>query len=309
MEKKLLDNMLEIIRINDNKKNILNNMLKLELEDKTDSLEYINYIDFYKRLSSNLINTINKLDTRERLIIGREICRLNPIIYQPINLKDTITNTDKFIVLKKTLVDLGSNFMILYQDDEEELLKKERVREEMEYCYSMYGYSPDIEETLIDSDLVNHYMVSDFTNVLYSQINNTLNNEISKDKKLELLKLKYNTIFLVPNIESRALQTSFLIPNTPRLTDKHSIIDTGIVYKDYVNKLDSVMVKYLEDSINISNPNDTIDLIFIKTYASILNDTELFDLIQIDNNTINDVLKQSRILSKNNSILRSYNRI
>ena len=326
MEKELLDNMLEIIRINNNKISILNRMLELEKNNKLDSSEYINFVDLYKRVSSNLVKIKDNLDIKERLIIARTMCRLNPIMCETITFKETISNKDDhFLVFKKTLIDLGSELMILYQEDRRELIKKE-----LAYVYSLFGVSSGIEEPKIDSELVNHYMVCDYTNSLYSQINNLLNNETLEQKdKDKLLKLKYNTIFFAPNIETRAIQTAFLIPNNPRLTDQNAIVDTGMDYYDYINKLDSVMIELLEDTINnslhYSNLNNTnnnlIDLLFMKAYASLLNDTELLDLIQLDKTNANsnnyimlsemiqDVLDQSKIISRNNPKLRMYGRI
>ncbi len=173
-------------------------------------------------------------------------------------------------------------------------------------------------------------MVCDYTNVLYSQINDLLNTDMLTDYgRLNLLKMKYNLIFIAPNIEFRAIQSAFLISEFPKLIDREDIFDSGIKYSDYLNKLDSVMVNSLENEIYSSlhtknmnkGPIRLADLVFIKTFASILNDTELLDYIEVDktyansNNylksveLIEDSLDKARLLSLKNNDLRKYSRI
>ena len=327
MERELLDKMLEIIEINKNKKEILNNMADLELNGMSETNEYINLINLYKRLASNLIKIIREIDINDSLIITRTISRLNPVLYQAITFDDILDKADdQYLSFKKLFVDLGAKLLVLYKEDAQDQLKKE-----IAYVCALFGIDvSDEDEIEVDTELINDYMTSDFTNVLYSEIVKLLNfANISLENKKELLKLKYNLIYLAPNIESRAIETAFSIPDVPRLTDINKIIDTGIDYSEYLNKLDGIMIELLDFLVNnclhMSNMNnkslELIDLVFIKTYASTLNNSELLDLISLDktnvnsknyiiaSNLIEEALNQSRIEVKNNSKIRMYGRI
>jgi len=326
MDKELYEKMLKIIKLNKCKKHLLNDMAILELENKDNSDDYISLINLYKRVSSDLDKVIPELDTKEKLIITRVISRLNPVLYQPITLNDSLTNTDdQILIFKKTFIDLGSPLMVLY-NDKEEMLKNQLI-----YAYSTLGIDITIsEEEKIDSELVNYYMTSDFTNVLYSEVSNICNfGGFTKKFKRELLKLKYNLIYLAPNLEKRALKTAFSIPDVPSLTDCDAIIDTGINYKKYLSELDGIMIDLLDHSINAClhesdmnvTPIDLINLLFIKTYAALISDTELLDCITIETTNANsdnyfmavELIKESLNHSKqeaeNNAKLRKNRRI
>ena len=327
MEQELLDKMLEIIEINKNKKEILNNMADLELNGMSETNEYINLINLYKRLASNLIKIIREIDINDSLIITRTISRINPVLYQSITFDDILDKVDdQYLNFKRLFIDLGSKLLILYKEDAQDQLKKE-----IAYVCALFGIDvSDEDEIEVDTELINDYMTSDFTNVLYSEIVKLLNfANISLENKKELLKLKYNLIYLAPNIESRAIETAFSIPDVPRLTDINKIIDTGIDYSEYLNKLDGIMIELLDFLVNnclhMSNMNnkslELIDLVFIKTYASTLNNSELLDLISLDKTNVNsknyiiasslieEALNQSKIEVKNNSKIRMYGRI
>ena len=324
MEKELLDKLLEIIELNKSKKKVINNMAKLEMENKIDSEEYINQIDFYKRLSSKLVKTIDNIDIKDELIMTRVISRLNPSLYEPQSMGDIISSdNDDTVVYRKLIVDLGSNLMTLYQETPQQTMSQQLVN-----TLAMFGFEIEIvNENKINQDEVNYYMCSDLTNSLYSAVSSFLEKkELDNNTKEKLLRIKYNLIYMSPNLERRAIQTAFSIPSKPRLAVIDEIINTGMEYKDYLSTLDSIVISYLENVITASlhessmnNQNiDLIDLIFIKAYAILLNDKELIDCILLDvtnansmnyiicSNIIKETLKDSRNDLESNSKIRKY---
>lgn len=326
MEKSLLDRELEIIKVNNGKKKLLNQMLELDYVGLIDSEDYLTKIDLYKRLSSRAKKLIDDLDEKQKLLIISNIRRLNKEVLIGATLKDAISKkSDGYIVLQRTMIDLGLELTQLYRENRAEKLKRELVN----VC-SMYGVELEDEIKTADEWLINHYMVCDYTNVLYSQISELLKSEKLTDiGRLNLLKMKYNLIFIASNMETRAIQNAFLISDNPRLIDRNDIYESGIEYRDYLNKLDSIMVSFLENdiysSLHIKNMNRQpiclADLIFIKTYASILSDDELLDCIELDKTLANssnylksielieDSFSKAKARILNNNDLRKFSRI
>ena len=328
MEKKLLDMESDLININSNKKKLLSIMLELEYNGLEDSKEYFNNVDLYKRPTSMGVRLIDELDEKEKLRIISHLRRLNKEALYKVSLKDVISKkSDGYIIAQRTIMDLGAEIEQLYTENRTEKLKRELVR----VC-STYDLDIDMDEDICvpDEVLVNHYMVCDYTNVIYTQINELLGTDILTDYgRLNLLKMKYNLLFLAPNIETRAIENAFDISDSPRLVDRNDIYDSGIKFRDYLSKLDNVMVTNLEKELYSSlhkknmkrGPISLADLVFIKTYASILSDTELLDYVEVDktyansNNylrsveLIEDSLDKARIRSQKNYELRKYTRI
>ncbi|MBE6158990.1 MAG: hypothetical protein E7159_04115 [Firmicutes bacterium] len=328
MEATLLEKESQILNINSCKKHLLQQMLELEYNGLIDSKEYSTNFNFYKKLTSMLLEEVDNLDEKEKLMIISHLRRLNKETLKAISLKDLICKKgDEFVIAQRTILDLGAELEQLYTENRKEKLKRELVR----VC-STYDIAMDMDEDLCvpDEELVNHYMVCDYTNVVYSQINDLLNSDIISDLgRFHLLKMKYNLIFVAPNIETRAIESAFYISDNPRLVDRHYIYDSGIKFGDYLSKLDNVMVTKLERELYTSlhlksmkrGPIRLSDLVFIKTYASILSDTELLDYVEVDktyansNNylrsveLIEDSFDKARIRSQKNYDLRKYTRI
>lgn len=324
MEKELLDKLLEIIELNKSKKKVINNMARLEMANEIDKEEYINQIDFYKRLSSKLAKITDNINVEDELVMTKVISRLNPSFYEPTFMGDIISsNNDDTVVYRKLLVDLGSRLMTLYQESPQQTINQQIVN-----VLAMFGLEVEISnENNINEEEVNYYMCSDLTNSLYSAINSFLKKEnLDKNTKESLLRIKYNLIYIAPNLERRAIQTAFSIPSKPRLANIDEIVSTGMKYEDYLSTLDSIIIDYLESIIttslhesNMNNqPIDLIDLIFIKAYVLLLNDKELIDCISLDitnansinyiirSNIIKEVLKESRNDLENNIKIRKY---
>ncbi len=328
MEKTLLDIESELLNINSNKKKLLCKMLELEYNGLADSKKYFNNVDLYKRLTSMGVRLIDELDEKEKLKIISHLRRLNKESLYKFSLKDIISKkSDDYIIAQRTIIDLGAELEQLYTENRTEKLKRELIR----VC-SSYDLDIDMGDDMCvpDDVLVNHYMVCDYTNVIYTQINELLGTDILTDYgRLNLLKMKYNLIILAPNIETRAIESAFDISDSPRLVDRSDIYDSGIKFRDYLSKLDNVMVTNLEKELYTSlhkknmnrGPISLADLVFIKTYASILSDTELLDYVEVDktyansNNylrsveLIEDSFDKARIRSKKNYDLRKYTRI
>ncbi len=286
MEATLLEKESQILNINSCKKELLQQMLELEYNGLIDSEEYSTNFNFYMKLTSMLLEEVDSLDEKEKLMIISHLRRLNKETLKVVSLKDLISKkSDEFVIAQRTILDLGAELEQLYTENRKEKLKRELVR----VC-STYDIAMDMEKDLCvpDEELVNHYMVCDYTNVVYSQINELLNSDIISDLgRFHLLKMKYNLIFIAPNIETRAIESAFYISDNPRLVDRHYIYDSGIKFGDYLSKLDNVMITNLEkelySSLHIKHMNggpiSLADLVFIKTYASILSDTELRDYV------------------------------
>lgn len=328
MEKTLLDIESELLNNNTNKKKLLKEMLELEYFGMENSEEYLTKVDLYKRLTSIEIRLVDELDDKEKLKIISHLRRLNKDVLYRISLKDAISiKNDNYLIIQRTIIDLGSELTQLYHENRTEKLKRELIR-----ACSTYDLNIDMDEDICvpDEVLVNHYMVCDYTNVIYAQINELLGTDILTDYgRLNLLKMKYNLIILAPNIETRAIENAFDISDSPRLVDRNDIYDSGIKFRDYLSKLDNVMVTNLEKELYTSlhkknmnrGPISLADLVFIKTYASILSDTELLDYVEVDktyansNNylrsveLIEDSFDKARIRSKKNYDLRKYTRI
>ena len=323
MEKELLDKTLEIIELNKRKKDIINLMSGLDFDDKTDTDDYYNYINLYKRTCSTYNKKIEDLDLEDRYNIEHYILELNPVFNKQRPFSHILSSSDdKYISFRRMFIDLGSKLLLLYVNQPKSALQQ---------ALSLLGLSiGDYEmQTDIDDDYVNGCMVSDFTNVLYTEINRFLNCNLSKENKELLMKLKYNLIFLAPPIEQRAIITGFDIPNVPHLVDKDTIYDTGLNYQEYTTELDSVMSRWLEALIHscLNNTNfnikslDLLDIVFIKAFASTLEDYELLDYLQVKHNNVNSVnfinavnlineaLNQSKAAAIKNKELRQYSRI
>lgn len=322
MEKKLVNRMLEIIKINEKKKSILDLMKDLELNDQLNTEEYYNYADLYKRICRDYNNILNVTDEDECNEIRNSILILNPILTRQLPFSSIIeSDNKKYLTLKRINVDLGAKLIRLYNNQEESALKN---------AFSMLGIEIDIEtENDVDTDLTNECMASDFSNVLYTELVKSIDNTTSKEQKEKLLKMKYNLIYFSPFIERRALLTSFDIPKYPHLVNSEIIYETGLNYDQYNGEFDGIMLNWLEALIKkcIFDHNfnegtiDLTDLVFLKTFAACLDDSELLDCICVEGNNacstkcleaidiINDTLDQCKLDSMKNKTYRKYNNI
>ena len=179
MEKTLLDIESELLNNNTNKKKLLKEMLELEYFGMENSEEYLTKVDLYKRLTSMGVRLIDELDEKEKLKIISHLRRLNKDVLYRISLKDAISiKSDNYLIIQRTIIDLGSELTQLYHENRTEKLKRELVR----VC-STYDLNTDMDEDICvpDEVLVNHYMVCDYTNVIYTQINELLGTDILTD--------------------------------------------------------------------------------------------------------------------------------
>ena len=323
MEKELLDKTLEIIELNNRKKELLNLMSDLDFVDRTNTEDYYNYIDLYKRTCSSYNNKIEVLNENDKYNIEHYILGLNPVFNKQIPFSHILASSDdKYIAFKRMFVDFGSKLLLLYVN---------KTQSSLENVFHMLGLniSVDTVQTDIDNDYVNECMIADFTNVLYTEISKLLDCKLSYENKDLLMRLKYNMMFISPAVERRAIMTEFDIPKTPHLVDKNTIYETGLSYHEYTAELDNIMTKWLEGLINsclyyssfTDNPIDLLNLVFIKAFGSTLEDTEILDCLKADYNNvnsnnyinavnlINEALEQSKVESMKNKELRQYSRI
>lgn len=324
MEKELLDKMLKMLELNQRKKGILDTMASIELEKGIDNEDYHSFISLYKRVYNELNDMIEMLDDKEKILIRNNITTSNKEINRPIIFSDAaIKKDDKYLEYRRILTDLGSKFLIIYNDSINDIAKNQILN-----ALAIYGIELDLEEeNVIDGEQVNNYMCSDFDNVLYTETIKLLEkNYITSIQKKELIRIKYNLLFLSPNLEKRALETSFYISSIPKLASVDLIYESGIRYTDYLSYLDAIMSDLLEKRIKTQMLFSKVygtsialgDLIILKAYASILNDPELLDCITVGDNTlynlgyantrciIENALKDSKSNAKNNAKIRKY---
>ena len=288
MEKELLDKTLDIIELNKKKKELLNEIANLDFLCMKQTEDYYNYADLYKKTSSLYKSKIDNISFEEKVEIEKYILDLNPIFGNPISFSHTISSTnEQYITFRKMFIDFGTKLLQLYVN---------KPKAPLEYVFSLLGINIDSSSINvgIDEELVNDCMVSDFTNVLYSEINQFLDCNLSSENREMLTRLKYNVIYLAPDVEKRALLTGFDIPKNPHLVDRDTIYETGLSYQEYVTGLDMVMVNWLEalidNCLHHSDlnyiPIDLLNLVFIKAFGSTLDDYELLDCLKADYNNV-----------------------
>ncbi len=151
MELALLEKELDIININNSKKQLLNKMLELEYLGLIDE-DYFTKIDLYKRLTTNEKRIVDNLDDKEKLMIISNLQRLNIEKIYNVTLKDAISNkSDKYNVLQRTIIDLGAELTQLYREN-----RIDRAKRELVSICSMYGVELENEISVADEELVNH---------------------------------------------------------------------------------------------------------------------------------------------------------
>ena len=148
MEATLLEKESQILNINSCKKKLLQQMLELEYNGLIDSEEYSTYFNFYKKLTSMLLEEVDNLDEKEKLMIISHLRRLNKETLKTVSLKDLISKkSDEFVIAQRTFLDLGAELEQLYTETRKEKLKRELVR----VC-STYDIVMDTDEDLCVPD-------------------------------------------------------------------------------------------------------------------------------------------------------------
>ena len=323
MEKVVLDNMLDLIQLNKSKIGILEQMMTLEYQHKEETEDYYAFIDLYKKTASSVIKITDEFDLEERSEIMKELLAINPEFYRQVAFSQTLTGvSEQYLAVKKTFMDLGTHLLQLYYP-------KKSISNPLKVVLSMLGMDNEEENNDIDPVLANSCMVSDFTNILYSEVNKFLNFSVNEENRILLLRMKYNLIYLSSDIEKRAILTSFSIPENPSLIDADTIYKTGMTKAEYLDSFDTTMVRWLELLVNDSlyhtdfrkEAINLTSLVFIKAFASSLSDKELIDCIPVEVSSvcnencattialIKEALSQSKIDLEKNKELRKYQRI
>lgn len=307
MEKVLLDKMLKTIELNDQKMDILNLMMNLELNNQNEIDDYYNYASLYKRVCKKCNEQISNINLEEGNEIKQSLMQVNPVLIRQIPFSSILESDNlKFLVFKRINVDLGNKLMQIYNDNEKLSIEK---------AFSKLGLRVDVSTSNnINYELANECMVSDFNNVLYTEICKLIDSTDYNEERKRLLKIKYNLIYVSPYIERRVLLTLFDTPSYPHLVDMNQIYETGLTYQEYTQDFDEIMGGWLELSIKnclfLNDFNKTsIDLnnlIYLKCFASCISDSELLDCLTVDANnvhsnnyikavnTINSILEESK---------------
>jgi len=273
---------LDLLSINKNKIGILNKMLELELDGKKDSQDYVNFVNLYKRVNSSLTEKINTFNYDKETMV-HDIFRYDSRLAKEVSLGEIISSDEvKLLSLKKSMTDFGLPFLELYAKSN--VVKYDDINIE--------------SENEVNANLINHYMVSDFTNLLFYEIQECIrSNELSLENKKELLKYKYNLIFLVPNLEIAAIKSNFEMFEEPKVANKQSIINAGMNYDDYTSYLDNALYeklsftvyKALFDAIKYDIYISPIDILIVRACALKINNIELLNKLDVGQTDIEGV--------------------
>lgn len=283
MEKKNdVDIMLDLKEFNSKKHKIIMQMMELESTCNLKN-EYNDLIKSYEVVYWYINKELAKYSKERKAEILEKIFSINSNIGGYIPFMSILENKDNKLPLQRTVMDLGATFMNLYNGDNTHRAAKNILMQ-------MLGVD-DTEEIEEKKEVINSYMIDDYVNMLLSVIMNDIKAIDNTNVKKLLLKLKYNLIYISDTLETRAINTKFLIPDKPSLVSEVLINTANISKDEYLKKCDIVFSDLLEkqilqavDKVYSKNLNTIhyLDHILIRTYANLITDKELCNYLVLE---------------------------
>lgn len=320
-ECKDIDILLSIVELNKQKLNILSQMQKEEEINGVDSSNYIQLTDIYALICNVLHKKLIALspEKKQRLLSIIRDFNENQIITDHI-LQITSLSEQK-LVLVRTIYDLGSSFISLYPNHNNSRLSYIRKFFEQLGIVIEEDY-PTVEP--INANLVNEYMVSDYSNVLFQVIEERIDKTQDLEERKQLLSLKYHCVFLLEALEYRMLITHFSLSNHPHLIDAITIETAGITIQKYLHEFDRIISSALENMIKqytykIIVDKESLDLdskIYLQAFSGLLTDKELLESLKMDIQTfagqeegvVDKIIEMKEILDQGEKADYSYQR-
>lgn len=279
-----MDLLLKLIRYNKSKLEILNKMSDLEISN-SESNEYNDLVRLYKQIYKLQHQLLYSIEPDEKTELIDTIYYMNRSMNCGIELSEILVQSDEYIVLLKTLNDLGIPLLQLY-----ELSDIEQFGEE-------------ISNFLL---LINEMIVHDYSNVYYYLLQQEINtNELSENDKNKYIKLKYRWLFLFENIEKRILLHNFTEPNTPELIDLDTLKTHNLDLPMYLDTIDEIFSNIVIEYINNVSSGyieiDDINRLLIKTYLNMITDysqinKEEFYVTEVSNEELEKINSQISII-------------
>ena len=269
------DILLDLIEFNKKKYKIITQMAELEAKGITTGKTYNDLVKSYNIVYWFINKELTKYNEKKNELLEKLIY-INPNIGGYIPIMDVISNSENKLPLQKTIADLGATFMTLYQGEKSNKSARNTL---------MNIFGIDTEEIVEENpEAINSYMTNDFANMLLSVIMEDIKLIDNETVKKTLLNLKYNLIYISDNLETRAIDTSFLLSEKPSLIDELTINTANITKEAYLRKSDIVFSRLLENQILeavkkvYEEELETLyylDHILIRTYANLITDREL----------------------------------
>lgn len=277
MEKKNdADILLDLIKFNKKKHNIIMDMASLEARGNLGK-KYADDIKSYEVVNWYIDKELRKYTPDKKRELLEKLVSINPSIGGYLDFMDTIQNINNIIHMQKTVTNLNGSTIYFYHGENNHEIAKNIIKE-------MFGINTKETKTEENVDAINSYMTYDYVNMLLSVIMNDIKLVDSLSTKEALLKLKYNLIYVSEELECRALNTKFLIPDKPSLVNEVMINTANITKDEYLRKCDIVFSRHLENIIlmaldrvykNNLKRIHYLDHLSIKTYANLITDKEL----------------------------------
>ncbi len=315
------DILLSIVELNKQKLNILLQMQKEEEINGVDSSNYIQLIDIYTLICDVLHKKLIGLspEKRQKLLSIMEDFNRNKFVTDHIL---QVTNLpEQKLVLVRTISDLGSSFFHLYPNHNNNRLSY------LQKFFEQLGVvvkKDNSESELINTDLVNEYMVSDYSNMLLQVIEERISKTKDLEEKKQLLGLKYHCIFLLEALEYRMLITNFSLSNYPHLIDAITVETAGITIQEYLNEFDLIISSSLENMVEkyaykIMQTKRSLNLvskIYLQVFSSLLTDKDLLEclkteksfLIGLEDEVVKKIIEMNQILDQGEKADYSYQR-
>lgn len=301
-QKKLADVFLSINQLNRQKWYTLTEMKKLELTNRSDSNQYIEWIQIFEMICSVQKKNLLKLSGEDKEKIQELITEFNPNI-NDMDFFEILKLENRSLILNRTLTDIGNPRLYLYNGVDNSF------NPIIELLYQIIGLNNQEEsEETVNEELVNQYMVSDLMNILYQVIQDLLKEDSEIEENEELLCLKYKLIFLSEAVETRALITKFSIPDYPNLTTNTEIEDTGLTIEEYNDSLDTSILNYIGKIVDKLNESlytgkkeiDCLNIVILKALISLLKNKEICKglIINYDEELPDYIKEQIEIISQ-----------
>lgn len=250
-----MDLLLKLIKYNKSKLEILNKMGDLELNNNK-TKEYNDLIGLYKQIYKMQHQLLYSIETNIKKELIDTIYYMNKSMNYPIELSEILVQEDDYLVLLKTLDNLGEPIMQLYS-----LLDVEQ-------------YGEEIADFLL---LLNDMIIHDYSNVCYYLLKQEINNEeLELNDKNKIIKLKYRWLFLFDDIEKRCLLHNFTEPKKPQLVDLDTLKINNLDLEMYSETIDEIFSNIVIEYINNISSGylelDDINKLLLKTYLNMIND-------------------------------------
>lgn len=310
MEKSKLteaDILLGINKLNSQKLKVLLEMSNLESCGKRNDKDFFELLDIYKMIYDVQKQKIFNLDYSIIQKLTDIVYSINPNIKKDDAVEEFFNNSDKYLIIKRTLIDLGESPLLLYKTNSS-------ILDFFNNLFNNIGLSMNSSgnENEIDSKSIDEFMVYEFFNNLLSFIQRKIEKVSNDEERKALLEIKYRLIFLVPDLEKRALLEYFLISDEFVSIDTITIETTGIQSDKYNQDFNYSVACYLGKLIGkCLDKNDfnlleellistMIVLLNDKFYQQILNDIERSAAIY-DVTLVKEIIIEARKLKMDNN--------